>query len=170
MASRIFVVSDWRWTRCPDNCGTFQEEGRCHHQRPFPIPHVVSVRMDGDTILSATCHQGRKAGGEACPLDQPGRRCKHVKMAFDHVAGKGKADDPIETSLVLGDAVIVPKCPNCRERWSVTALPDGRFSCRNPTCMREDEMGRERPFVFAKGENRRPPPRRGEWQVSERIR
>jgi len=170
MASKIFVVSDWRWTRCPDQCATFMAEGKCSHQRPFPIPHAVAVRTDGDTILSVTCQQGRKPGGTPCPLDRPDRRCKHVKMAIDHALGGGKSDDPIELSIIFGDAVSMPKCPNCRERWSVAALPDGRFSCRNPTCTREDMRGREQPFVFAKGEDKRPPPRRNEWRISERIR
>ena len=175
MGSRIFVVSDWRRTRCKagpggNGCAVFHAEGRCDHQRPFPILHTVVVRLDGGTVVSATCHQGRKAGGQPCEADEPDKRCRHVKMATEHALGGGKPDDPIETSIVFADSEVMPKCPNCRERWGVTALPDGRFSCRNPTCMREDAHGVEREFVFARGENRRPPPRRREWVIDERGR
>jgi hypothetical protein len=91
-------------------------------------------------------------------------------MAVEHTLGGGKPDDPIETSAIYGDSASMPKCPNCRERWGVAALSDGRCSCRNPTCMREDALGVEREFVFARGETRRPPPRRREWDIDERRR
>lgn len=174
MASRIFVVSDWRRTRCRENrgsgCAVFNAEGKCGHQRPFPILHTVTVRTDGDTIVSTACHQGKKAGGQPCEADRPGERCRHVGMAMAHVLGGGQPDDPIETSIAYADGASMPKCPNCRERWGVRALPDGRFSCRNPTCTREDERGVEREFSFARGEDRRPPPRRREWVIDERRR
>jgi hypothetical protein len=175
MGSRIFVVSDWRRTRCRDGarkggCADFLAEGKCGHQRPFPIPHVVSVLLCGEAILSATCRQGRKPGGSTCPLDKPDKRCRHVEMAIAHILGTGKPDDPIETSMVYSGDAGVPKCPNCRGKWGVVELPDGRFSCRSPTCARQDKHGMEREFVFERGGAGRPPPRRGEWVVSERRR
>jgi len=175
MALRIFIVSDWRWTRCKagpggNGCAVSHAEGRCDHQRPFPILHTVSIHMDGDTVVSVTCHQGRKSGGDLCEVDEPNKRCRHVKMATEHAFGGGKPDDPIETSAIYADGETVPKCPNCRERWGVRTLGDDRFSCRNPTCMREDVYGVEQEYIFDRGEDRRLPPRRREWIIDERRR
>ena len=74
----------------------------------------------------------------------------------------------IDLSGIVRDMPMRPKCPNCKQDWAVEARRDGRFECHSPVCLRTDERGRERRFVFAEGEVRKPPPRRGEWKMLDR--
>ena len=170
MDTRNYVVSRWLRTKCKDNCHAFREEGRCAHQRSFPIPHLVSLTIEGSKVTGTTCRKGKRAGGARCRDDGPDDRCQHIAMATAQVMGELDPEEFKGMSIDLSAAYTsrgstVPKCPNCHQKWGVTVIGGGRFSCRSPVCLREDRMGWEQPFEFEKGDGKLAP-KRGEDRKS----
>jgi hypothetical protein len=157
---RTYVVSDIRRTcvRCARNGKCGRDPKTCEDVSFFPIPHFVALEFAGGKIVRSSCSEGRKVGGPPCRDDG----CKHIGRAVDKMTGVSDGR-LVELSLTMGKSESVPKCPNCREKWGVTALPNDRFSCRNPTCAREGV-----PWVFEAGSKDRPPPMRDDLMIRDK--
>lgn len=156
--SRAYRVSDWRSTcsGCPRRGRCSDDKRECGQARWFPLVHYVTLTSRAGVVVGSTCCDGRKAGGPPC--SEP--KCKHVDRALA-VAG-GKEDKGVELVIVSGEHDTMPKCPNCRERWSVSRVGDSH-ECRNPTCARDG-----RPWRFSVGDASRPSPMRRTLSILER--
>lgn len=117
-----------------------------------------------------------------CPDDDPDNRCRHIKLALKAVdgtlgvPGPDDTDDKVRRRIEREKELVdlssisrmntddrMPKCPNCRETWSVSRISD-EFSCRSPVCQRADRRGRMRPWRFTLGTDNTPPKAgRHEW-------
>lgn len=190
---RTYVVSSFRLAPCPVGC---PEDGRpwgppCPHQHWFPIHNRVVLDIaDGSVRLS--CSEGRKAGGPCCRRWDPsedGAPCEHSDLALKAWRGElgvPESDDPkdvrrasfekgrVELSVIHKGTPHVPRCPHCRETWSVSPATDadrrrwrkGRkkgakepeqlWSCRSPVCSRPGRRGGSLPWIFAEGTDERP--------------
>lgn len=161
--TRSYQVDKWMRGRCPDNCEEYQTEGRCGHQRPFPIPFLVRLMLDeGGEVVRASCSQGRKGEKGACEQDGQDDGCDHVRRALLHLAGEEPDDKSdlrrysCDFRMITRAAVTMPTCPNCRSRAFVKRDGD-KFVCTSGTCMRQDRLGIERPYRFAPGDGKLPP-------------
>lgn len=155
--SRTYLVADWMPTcsKCGrSGCDTTPRE--CGSASWFPIFHRVDLVIRGGVVVSSSCHEGRKAGGGPC-AKEPCRHVDRVKNAWGGIPDKG-----VELSIVSGVQVGMPKCPSCRERWSVSVKGDG-FECRNPVCVRDGQR-----WQFKVGDTAKPPPMRDELVINER--
>jgi len=157
---RTYVVSDFRRTcaRCTSKNSCSRDPKTCDYVSFFPLPHYVSLTFADGKIIRSSCTEGRRPGGPPCRQED----CRHIGRALDRMVGVSH-DNGVETSLITGASTSVPKCPNCREKWGVTATADGKFECRNPTCCRDG-----RSWVFEAGSNKRPAPMRNELVVRDR--
>jgi len=117
-----------------------------------------------------------------CPDDDPDDRCRHILLSLKAADGTlgvpGPEDDDKTQKRVEREKGLVelssishtdsddhmPKCPNCRETWSVSRVEDNTYTCRSPVCMRKDRRGRTEPWRFTLGEdNARPTAGRHGW-------
>lgn len=155
---RAYRVSDWRSTcsGCPRNGHCSADKKECGQARWFPLVHYVTVTTRAGVVVGSTCCDGRKAGGQPC--SEP--KCKHVDRAL--AAAGGKEDMGVELVIVSGEHDAMPKCPNCRERWSVSRV-EGGYECRNPTCSRDGRSWR-----FVEGGTERPSPMRRTLSILDR--
>lgn len=123
----VYVVNDWRKTRCPIDCEESSHFGpACPHQRWFPIPHNVQITREnrgGETVeVRCSCTEGKKAGGDRCrQWDEEENCCPHIQLVRDVLDGtaeereKGRA----ELSNIHTELPRKPSCPNCGDRWCV---------------------------------------------------
>jgi len=157
--SRAYRVSDWHPTchGCLKNGRCSEDKRECGWVKWFPIMHYVSLSYKDGVVVSSMCCDGRKPGGPPCSEDE----CKHVDRVLDFMGGK--EDRGIEMVMVSGPpSETMPKCPNCRQRWSVSRSADG-FECRNPTCSRDGKA-----WKFSAGDKSRPEPMRRGLVVLDR--
>jgi len=154
---RSYTVEDWAATcsgcslsgRCSEN------KWQCGKSRWFPIPHFVTMSFKDGVLISSTCSDGKRPGPPCKKKD-----CDHIGRAIDAVDGREAKG--VSLHSISKPPVHVPKCPNCRERWSVS-LVNNLYECRNPTCQREGK-----PWQFEEGSTERPKPIRKEWVIRDK--
>ena len=178
--SRTYIVNDFMKTPCRIGCDEAVPFGPCcPHQHWFPIPHRVTVDMDGDRELRISCTEGKKAGGPRCRQWDGDKEdpCPHVKLVRDVLAGTAEDREKGRVSLqhINQASQMRPRCPNCRETWGVSEadgaargrwkrahrkmlkqegeeMPEQLWMCRHPNCA--DNAGR--PWAFVEGTEERP--------------
>jgi len=155
--SRAYTVSDWipSCSKC-GRSGCDKEPRECGQATWFPIFHLVNLVVRAGAVVSATCREGRRPGGEPCSKAE----CKHISRAKD--AWSGLPSKGVDLAAMYGMADSMPKCPNCRETWSVSRAGDA-FECRNPVCVRDGK-----PWRFEEGSTAKPPPMRHDLVVRDR--
>ncbi len=191
MKTYIYIVNDWKKTRCPIDC---DESGPykpcCPHQRWFPIPHRVTLTLDNSkNIIRKTCTEGSKANGVRCSeMDIETNSCSHTNLVEEFL--NGTIDGFQRGRITLSNIININKgpkrCPNCGETWCVKPADNKSitrwkrahkkflkkggevpelYMCRHPNC--QDNKG---PWVFFLGIEDRPSGnRRHETPINERI-
>lgn len=156
--SRTYIVSNWMPTcfKC-SRFGRCSEEPReCDQVNWFPVFHRVDLTIHNGAVVSITCREGKKAGGQPCH----NAKCKHITRVEDVLSGT--LEKGVELSMVSRVANAMPKCPNCRERWGISQVGDD-FECRNPVCVRNGKSWR-----FKVGDTARPASMRNDLVIRDR--
>lgn len=160
--SRTYTVTDWMPTcsRCRDQGRCGESPRQCGKSSWFPIEHRVTLSLVGGSLVGAVCREGRKGDRGGC---RDGGGCRHVARAVDAMAGREARG--VELSTVVGAAERVPVCPNCHQRWGVSASSGGRkaWECRNPVCSRDGAS-----WEFDEGDADRPKPMRHGLVIRDR--
>jgi hypothetical protein len=155
---RTYIVSDIMpsCVKCgKSNCG--EQPRDCGQASWFPIFHRVVMTITNGIVVSVKCNDGRKSGGEPCDKAP----CKHIERAKN--AWLGLPSKGVDLSMISGVPVTMPKCPNCREQWSVNLVGEDKYECHSPACMRD-----EKPWQFEAGSKDRPPPMRNTLSMRDR--